>query len=443
MKVVVINGSPKGKNSITLYTVLFLQKHYPELELDIIDAGKQIKLIEKDFSPYAERILAADLILFSYPVYTFIAPAQLHRFVELMKDAFKHNELKGKFATQITTSKHFYDTTAQNFIKENCADLGLITFDGLYADMEDLTKKRGQKEALDFWRYINFQIEYEKAEEKSEIPATARESSTFRIALVCDVPESDTALRQRVEEFKKMFPYSVEEFNLQTLRIDGGCISCFNCTSSGECIYKDGFADVLRSKIITADAVVYAFTISNHSMGSKFKYYDDRNFCNGHRTMTIDKPVGYIINGNYEVEHNLDTIIKGRASVGHNILTHIATEGKNQQEQKSQLEELSAKLSYCLENPIVQPQNFLGVGGLKIFRDLIYVMGGLMSADYNFYKAQGFFKDFPTKQKKTRLLMKLVGYLFHNPELKKKMGGKIDEGMIGPYKKVLDNLEKN
>lgn len=426
MKVVVINGSPKGKNSITLHTILYIQKKNPDLELDIINAGQQIRVIEKDFTPYAEKLKTADFILFSYPVYTFIAPAQLHRFVELMKETFTNGELKGKFASQITTSKHFYDTTAQTFITENCHDLGITCFEGLYADMEDLTKKRGQQEALDFWRFIQFQLNLPAGENK------AAASNTYRVALVCDIPETDTALRSRVDQFKKTFPYTIEEYNLQNVRIDGGCLSCFNCSASGECIYKDGFAELLRTKIITADAVVYAFTITNHSMGAKFKYYDDRNFCNGHRTMTMDKPVGYIVNGNYNAEPNLDTIIKARANVGHNILTHIATDAEGQ------LELLSAKLAYCLESPIVQPQNFLGIGGMKIFRDLIYIMGGLMTADYNFYKAKGFFKDFPTKQRKTRFLMKLVGMLFHNPKLKKKLGGQIEEGMIGPYKKVLD-----
>jgi len=431
VKVLVINGSPKGKNSITVHTALYIKKYNPDLQFDIINAGQSIKAIEKDFASYAQRIIDADFLLFSYPVYTFIAPAQLHLFIELMKETFTNNELKGKYASQITTSKHFYDTTAQEFVKQNCLDLGLICFDGLYADMEDLTKTRGQREALDFWRYIKFQIGYNEQKTADSIKANTSKSDKYRVALVCDVAGDDTQLQNRVEEFKQTFGYSVEEFNLQNLRIDGGCISCFNCSASGECIYKDGFADVLRNKIITADAIVYAFTIKDHSMGSRFKYYDDRNFCNGHRTMTIDKPIGYIINGDYSKEHNLDTIIKARASVGHNVLTHIATQ------EQGQIKELSAKLTYCLENPIVQPQSFYGVGGMKIFRDLIYVMGGLMTADYKFYKKQGFFNDFPTKQKKTKFLMKLVGILFHNPDIKKKMGSKIDEGMIGPYKKLL------
>lgn len=33
--------------------------------------------------------------------------------------------LSGKFASQITTSKHFNDVTAHRYVEENCFDLGL------------------------------------------------------------------------------------------------------------------------------------------------------------------------------------------------------------------------------------------------------------------------------------------------------------------------------
>jgi len=103
MKVLVLNGSPKGKYSVTLQTVLFWEKKFPEHKFQVLHVGQRIRSFEKDFSAAAEAITAADLIIFSYPVYTFIAPSQLHRFIELLKASGL--DLAGKFATQITTSK--------------------------------------------------------------------------------------------------------------------------------------------------------------------------------------------------------------------------------------------------------------------------------------------------------------------------------------------------
>lgn len=152
MKICVLNGSPKGKNSITLQTVLYLQNKYPHCQFEVVNVGQRIKGYERDMSEALRAINDAKLLLFSYPVYTFIAPYQLHRFIELLKES--ELDLSGKFAAQLTTSKHFYDVTAHGYIRENCLDLGLKYLGGLSADMDDLLTEKGRGEALAFWDYI-------------------------------------------------------------------------------------------------------------------------------------------------------------------------------------------------------------------------------------------------------------------------------------------------
>lgn len=51
---------------------------------------------------------------------------------------------------------------------------------------------------------------------------------------------------------------------------------------------------------------------------------------------------------------------------------------------------------------------------MKIFRDLIYTMQGMMKADHKFYKQQGLY-DFPQKNKKKILAMKAIGFLTSIP----------------------------
>ena len=121
MKILVLNGSPKGKYSVTLHSSLYLEKYFKEHTFSYLHVGQQIKKYEKDFSLALQMIEDADLIIFSYPVYTFIAPSQLHRFIELLKE--QKVDLSKKFVTQISTSKHFYDVTAHKYIEENCYDL--------------------------------------------------------------------------------------------------------------------------------------------------------------------------------------------------------------------------------------------------------------------------------------------------------------------------------
>ena len=48
MKICVINGSPKGNYSITIHTMLYLEKLYPDHTFEYLNIGQQIKYFEKD-----------------------------------------------------------------------------------------------------------------------------------------------------------------------------------------------------------------------------------------------------------------------------------------------------------------------------------------------------------------------------------------------------------
>ena len=447
MNILVINGSPKGKHSITLQTVNYLQLLHPEHQFEMLHAGQAIKSLEKDFSPAANAIAKADLLLFSYPVYTFIAPSQLHRFVELLKAA--NLDLSGKFASQITTSKHFYDMTAHRYIQDNCMDLGLNYIHGLSADMDDLTTKKGQQEAKDFFNYLVWSAEQGISEpvpvkailpdcNAATVPTANDTSKEGDVVVLTDCAPEDSTLKSMIDRFRFNFPRKTRVINIREFPFRGGCLGCFNCAISEKCIYTDGFDDYLRNEIQTADAIVYAFTIRDHSMGSRFKMYDDRNFCNGHRTVTIGMPIGYLVNGHYSQESNLQTILEARAQVGSNFLAGVAT---NEQDPDTAIDQLCGKLDYALRNRYVPPQNFYGIGGMKVFRDLIWLMQGMMRADHKFYKSHGQY-DFPQKQWPRMLAMYAVGALLASPKLKAKMGSSMTDGMLMPYKKVLNQAEK-
>ena len=77
MKILILNGSPKGDYSITLQTVHYLEKCDTVNTFSILHVGQRIRSFEKDFAPAADAIEKADVLLFSYPVYTFVAPSQL------------------------------------------------------------------------------------------------------------------------------------------------------------------------------------------------------------------------------------------------------------------------------------------------------------------------------------------------------------------------------
>lgn len=438
MRVCVLSGSPKGAGSITLQTVRFLEKRFPDCTFETVFVGQKIKIYEKDMTEPLAAMARAELLLFCYPVYTFFAPSQLHRFVELVKESGA--DLRGRFAAQITTSKHFYDVTAHRWVEDNCADLGLRYLGGLSADMDDLLTQKGRREADAFWRLTLWRAKTGAIEpprrfaRESPAPYAASLAQTpraegFTVALVHAGTARDAGLRAMMDDFQAALPYPVREVDLDGYPFAGGFLGCFHCASDGECVYRDGFDRFLREQIQTADAIVYAFTIRDHGMGARFKLYDDRQFCNGHRTVTMGAPTGYLVRGDLAAEENLRMALEARAQVGGNFLCGLAQDAAG-------VERLAETLRYALENGLRQPQNFYGVGGMKIFRDLIYLMRGLMRADHRFFKAHGQY-DFPQKHPLTALKMRLVGGMMASPALRKKIGGQMTAGMLAPYEKAL------
>ena len=447
MKIAVINGSPKGKYSITLQHVLYLQRKFPEHEFRVLHAGQKIKALEKDFSKAEELLNSSDAVLFSYPVYTFLAPSQLHRFIELIKE---HGiDLRGKYATQISTSKHFYDITAHKYIEENSLDLGMRYIRGLSADMEDLLNEKGRVEAEKFFERFLWSVNEEiytpaprTAVDYTSVPVTVAKNKADKkndkdIVIITDETDTTSNLSAMIERFRAVFGYETRIVNISEYPLAGGCLGCFRCAVSEKCVYKDNFDSFLRESIQTADAIVYAFTISDHAMGSRFKMYDDRNFCNGHRTVTVGMPVGYIVSGPYSQEINVKNVVEARAETGGNFLSGVASD---EYDTDKQIDELAKSLTFALETKHVAPQNFWGVGGMKIFRDLIYQMRGMMKADHKFYKKQGIY-DFPQKNKGKSLLMYAVGALLSSEKILSKMGNKMNEGMLMPYDQLFKKMD--
>lgn len=444
MNILVINGSPKGKNSITLQSMLYLEKKNIDHQFEFLHIGPMIRKLEKDFSEAKKMLEKAELIIFSYPVYTFLAPYQMHRFIELVYD--NDVNVKDKWATQITTSKHFYDITAHRFMNENMLDFGLKVLPGLSQDMEDLLKERGRKELLDWMKMTEFRIEMgifrarkeraiesqRKYEAKLEnIPKTGKK----KISIVTNVEDDDSSLQNMIEDFRRSIPYEATVFNIGKFPFSGGCLGCFGCAKTGKCVHKDGFDSYLRGQIQNADSIVYAFRIKHHFTASSMKCYDDRQFCNGHRAVTAGTPTAYIIAGDLGEEENLRDLIEARASVGGNYLSQIVTD--EGEDVSSSIESAAKALTFALENNIAEPRNFYGVGGNKIFRDLIYEMRGLMKADHRFYKRNGYYSDLPQRHIGRMIAMQFVGLLLSLPGAEKKKGMMM-KGMLMPYKKVLE-----
>ncbi len=441
MKILFVNGSPRGRFSVTLQTCLYLEKRFPEHSFEYLNVGAGIAAFEKDMRPAAAAFARAELVIFAYPVYCFLVPSQLHRFLELMRE--QGLMLRNRYATQLSTSMHFFDVTAHRFLEENLRDLGMRVIPGLSAGMEDLLSEQGQQEAERFLAHVVFCAENGIWERGSTETGKAAEPYSCRLeavkkqegfdaVIVGDLREGDESLRSLIRDFDAAYPYRTRFVNIADFPFQGGCLGCLNCTASGRCVYRDGFDAFLRDSILNADAVIYAFTLQGHSMGSRFKMFDDRQFCNGHRTLSEGRVFGYLVNGRMDGEENLRRVLEARASVGHAFLAGFASDADG-------IRSLAANTAWALEQGYVPPRDFYGVGGMKIFRDLVWTMRGMMRADHLFYRRHGLY-DFPQKRWPRMLKLCVLGFLMRRPRLRRMIGDRMNEGMLAPYKKLLGKL---
>lgn len=463
MNILALNGSPKGKYSITIQTILFFEAKYPEHNFQILNIGQRIKQYEKDFSEIKTAITDADLIIFSYPVYTFLIPFQLLRFIELLKE--NDVNFARTYVAQLSTSKHFYDVTAHKFLEENIYDLCGRYLGGLSADMDDLTTTLGQKQATDFFdkilfdtsnnifrqRFPSYYLEFDeelylknvytsKLKNKKELEHMLKPKSKGRnIIIVTNSAEKDDSLNNMITDFTALSLFEIKIINVREFKFDGGCLGCLNCTNTGKCIYRDGFEDYLRNEISNAEGIIYAFNIENHYTHSSMKCFDDRQFCNGHRTSSHGIPVGYIISGEYDREYNLQTIVEARSEVAGSYLCGVVTDEYNVDYTALCLQQLYDTFIFALDKDLQKPTNFYGVGGMKIFRDMVYLMRGMMTADHKHYKENGMY-DFPHNQKLKAFQMKILGTVLASPKMRAKIGN-LNPYIIKPYEQIIEKAK--
>jgi len=83
---------------------------------------------------------------------------------------------------------------------------------------------------------------------------------------------------------------------------------------------------------------------------------------------------------------------------------------------------------------------FLGVGSHKIFRDMVYANRGFFPADYDFYQNE-LIMDFPNKNLFNRFKSKIFYLMQQRPEMRKKLKEGMNENIIKPFRRMLDEME--
>lgn len=439
MKILFVNGSPRGRFSVTLQTCRYLEQRFPRHSYETLNVGAGLESLERDLRPAAAALARAELVIFAYPVYMGLPPYPLCRFFEWMRAG--RLPVRNRCVTQITTSQHVFDDSARRYTEENCLDCGMRVIPGLSAGMEDLLSEAGREQAEDFFRHALWCAEkgvWEQGTVRPEKEAPVYEQSLapvekqagFDTVILADLREGDESLRALIKDFDAVYPYKTRFVNLADFPFQGGCLGCLNCALSGQCVYRDGF-DALLQSLRKADALVFAFTLQGHGMGARFKLFEDRQFCLGQRFLSFEKPVAYLCHGDLREEKDLLALLRGRASLSRSVFAGAATD-------RDSLTRLAAELCWALENEVRVPQDFPGAGAGVLTRDMLWLLRGLFRADHRFYRTMRFY-DFPHRRFPRMLSLLLLGAVMRSARLRRILGKRMNDGLLAPYERVIEN----
>jgi len=461
MKIIVINGSPHGKNGITAQYTKYLEIKFPEHEFNTIEVARKINKLERDlgiFNEIMQQIENADALIWAFPVYTMWVPSQLKLFVELLFERDAKKVLEGKLATSISSSANFYDHTAHDYMHGISADLGLKYVKGFSPEMRDILSESGRNNFLGFandffWKVsINDNLEdrtmpainWQQTDlSKISLPKNVEKTGDKKIVIISDANPTDYNLLKMLDLFEVQVSHKVERIELNEIEIKGGCIGCLQCGSGGACFYKDEYAEAFE-KVKKADIVIYAGAIKDRYYSARFKKFIDRYFSNGHRHILNAGLLGHIVSGPLSQLLSMKETLEAHIEIAHcQRLGIISDEHPDTNITVKNIKNMVQFLVHWVENnQWINPQTFLGVGGAKIFRDLVYFNRGVMGADYRFYKKEKLF-DFPTRNYRQRLVGKLLLFMQKIPAMQKEFQNpkSMNDNRLKPYRKLLAETE--
>jgi multimeric flavodoxin WrbA len=463
MKIVVINGSPKGKHSITLQYVRFLETRFPRIEFEVLNVALRIKRLEKNrraFDEVIDTLRSADAVLWSFGLWVLAVSAQLMRFLELVEEREAGEAFRGKYTAALSTSIHYFDHTAHNYVRAVCEDLGMKYVDGLSMDIMDLLDAEMRERLVAFCGELvaavtthpattrHFpQLAFSEFRYEPRSPGSVGRRSTEgqKVLVLADRYEEDSNLGRMIDRFRAAFSDDVELIDLRDVHIQGACIGCMQCGYNYKCQYDDGFADFYNEHVRAADVLVFAGEMRGRYLSSMWKTFYDRAFFWNHTPSLVGKQMAYLVAGPLSQNANLVQILQASSEARQfaNHVDMVSDECGDSALLDAQLDALADRLIRLSTKAYVKPPSFLAVGGHKIFRDDVWGrLRPVWQADHRHYRKNGFY-DFPQRDVKMRLTRPLMMLATRIPAVRKRYYKELKAAPARNFARLVDGLAKD
>jgi multimeric flavodoxin WrbA len=458
MKVIVLNGSPKGDLSVTLQYARYLEKVNPQHVFTYENIALQVKRLENDpqaFNSVIDQIRQSDIVLWSFPLYVLSVHGNYKRFIELISERGVQSAFAGKYTATLSTSIHFYDHTAHNYMHAVCDDLDMKYVDFFSADINDLHKEEYRRQLTIFGQRLFSAAENNTPAQKQYPPLQMRDfiytpgavptpliTENRKIVILHDENDAGSNLRKMVSRVEKRFGGNVTLVNIRELNIKGDCLGCLVCGSANHCFYegKDDYIEFYRNTVMTADILVYGGSIVDRQLSARWKTFFDRIFFNTHTPVLQKKQVFALISGPIGQIPNMQQILSAFFEFqGANYLGYISDESGTSADIDALIDQKAGDALEACAKGYQHTETFLGVGGMKLFRDDVYGrLRTVFMADHKAYKRLGFYKTFPQNEFGIMLLNTFGAPLVNIPAVRAKFDEKMKFEMVKPLQRVVE-----
>lgn len=456
-KMVIINGSPKGEYSLSLQYAKYLFVHEADVEETSIHVGEKLTDMEYDsewFEETLDTIAQCEAIVFVTPVYTMLVPWQLVRFFDLINKSGRASILSGKYATSVMSCFHYYDHLAEEWLRGTCEDLGVSFIEGLSVDNKDLLQPEFRSSMRFFMHEFHTASKHKIPVPRKSLPIvsnTMKRSEPvivdsiqeprkdLKTVLLTDEYKKDGNLSRMIDVFLSAYPSQVEVININDFPYEGACQGCLRCELVGECDRKDGFQQFYQDLVNSCDVLIHAMNIEGRFLTPVWKLFLDRTFANGHRTSMMGKHSCYLVSGPLGQLPNVRQFLEGKERVGReNSMGIISDEETDSTRLQAMISDLAQRTNRASLAKYQKGVNFLGVGGMKIFRDLIYGMRGVVRDDHRFYKERKLY-DFPQKDIKSQVFNLFMSVAFMFKFVRIQAYNNMKPLYIAPHKHIVDS----
>ncbi len=458
MKIAVITGSPKGETSVTMQYVRYLEQLYPDVTVTYHHISHRIKAIENDgkkLRAILDDVKSSDLVIWAFPLYYFLVPAQYKRFIELVFEGKGAAAFRGKFAAVLTTSIHFFDHTAHHYLRAICDDLGM-KFAGAYsASMYDLVRS-AERRRFGAFIAVMFDAVTKNLPAARVYPPVPPVRFAYRpgraamkadtrgrsVLIMHDASGAASNLARMVGRLHASFAGAPAPVNIRDLAISGGCLGCIQCGYDNTCVYgdSDDHRAFFETRVKTADIIFYCFETRDRYCSAAWKTFIDRSFYNNHTPVLRGKQIGFLVSGPLSRLDSLGEFIRALPEFQHaNLVDVVTDEGGDSKALDAAILNMARSAVALAERGYESPPTFYSVGGWKIFRDEIWSwLRFPFIADDRYYKKHGLY-DFPKRKPGLRIINGLITVLvkalpgFRNVVYKQRMKTE----MIRPFGKII------